>query len=378
MQRLQTALSWKGNWTGTHDPEAIRVRRAYLRERDPRDVVALSSRVRKARDGRLQLAGELAWPIRDELEMVNDALVTSHPLDLVDLADVPGDDMLVVQQRFEALCLVDLAVMMHELERIDPFCRVEDDLRFMIHLLERRIFLGGTRDLLVYTYHDPSDMYRVNNVSYGSPRASVLDERKHVSRCRMIKDGLIVRFDTRPKDTFRSVLKLIRQIAAPPKAGRDPYVVKDRCAFRFVVQDVGQARALADELSWHLTAVGADVQDGGDNLTVETGTAADATNLRSSSRYRKKQLDVYWRGRSYEFQIVLFAGYYSAKYSLDEENHVIYKLRQGVNDVLPMLFPPRIYLRETTWTSKELLDLLYERQLENLGWNLRSIQGSSR
>ncbi len=376
--QLQLVLGWKKDWTGARDPSAIRERRAYLRDRDPADIALLSNHVREARIGRVDLMRELAFPLSDELHMVSDVECASNPLDLIDLADVPGDDRLVVQQRFEALCLADLAVAMHELERRDSMDRVEQDLRAMITLLERRIFSGETRDLDIYTYHDPEELYRVRQVVYDVPTDFAgLVERKHNSRCRITRDGKITRFDARPKDRFRTILKLIKQITSP-KADQDPYLVKDRCGFKFVVQDVETARVLAEELRWYLVASGARVREDGDNLTVETGAAADTTNPRSSPRYRKKQLAVHWHGRWYEFQVVVFAGYYGSLYVQDEENHVIYKMRQGVKDILPMLYPGPIYLEEGSWEIDGLTKLLYERQIENLGWNLRRRNGNGK
>lgn len=368
--QLQLVLGWRKDWTGDRNPSAVRTRHAYLRALNAPDILLISNRVREAREGRLRLARELAWPIYDELHMVSDVFVTSNPLDLADIADRAGTDRLFVRQRFEALCLIDLAVAMHELEHHDSMDRVEEDLRSMIGLLERRLFSGETCDLDIHTYHDPDDMYRVRETSYDVAASfPKLMERKHNSPCRITRAGTVARFDVRPKDRIGTVAKLLRQTVAP-KEGHDPFVVKDRCAFKLVVKDVASVRALAEELAWYLEASGAKVCDGGDNLTAETRTAADVTNARSSPKYRKKQLDVFWHGRWYEFQIVTFAGYYGALYALDEENHGIYKLRQGVKDVLPMLYPGFIYLEEGSWESPELQKLLYERQIENLGWPL--------
>lgn len=373
--QLQLVLAWKKDWTGIRDPSAVAARRAYLRGRDPADIALLSNYVREARIGRVDLMRELASPLADELHMVSDVECESNPLDLIDLVDIPGDDRLIVQQRFEALSLADLAVAMYELEKRDSMDRVEQDLRAMITLLERRVFSGETRELDIYTYHDPDDLYRVRQVSYDAPADHPgLVERKHNSRSRIMRDGKAARFDARPKDRFRTILKLVRQIGSP-KPGQDPYLVKDRCRFTFAVEDVDSARSVAEEIRWYLVASGADVVDDGDNLTEETGVAADATNPRSSPRYRKKQLAVRWHGRWYEFQIVTFAGYYGALYTLDEENHAIYKTRQGVSDLLPMLYPASIYLEEGTWNNASLVKLLHDRQIERLGWNHRRHNG---
>lgn len=372
--QLQLVLGWMKDWTGIRDPDAIRERRSYLRARNPGEIAHIANRVRDAREGRLSLARELAWPIYDELHMVSNVFVTSNPLDLLDIVDTDGDDKLLVQQRFEALCLSDLAVAMHELEQRDSMDRVEHDLHAMIQFLERRIFSGETRELDIYTYHDPDDMYRVRQTSYDAPAThAALVERKHNSRCRITRDGVVTRFDVRPKDRFRTVIKLLKQTMSP-KPGHDPFVARDRCGFKFVVKGVADASALAKELEWVLSASGADVRDGGDNLTKETGAPADVTNARSSPKYLKKQFDVLWHGRWYEFQIVVFSGYYSALYALDEENHVIYKLRQGVKDVLPVLYPGHLYFEEADgWESEGVVKLLMDRQIENLGWPLRRL-----
>ncbi len=368
MESLKLVLEWRKDWTGERDPKAIRTRLAALRVCEAADMELLSNRVREARDGRALLAKELAWPIYDELHMIGSVFATSNPLDLLELADIAGNDRLIVQQRFEALCLTDLAVAMYQLERIDSMDRVEEDMRGMIDLLQRRIFSGVTRDLDIYTYHDAQDMFRVKGVSYDVPGDfPKLAERKHNSLCRVTKEGIVLRFDVRPKDRFRTVVKLVKQLNAP-KEGQDPYLVKDRCGFKFVVQSTEDAIALSEELQWFLVASGAEVKLDGDNLTVETGVGADVTNPHTSPKYRKKQLAVHWHGRWYEFQIVMFSGYYSAQYALDDENHTVYKLRQGMKDILPMLYPGTIFLEEKTWQSEALEKMLLERQLENLGW----------
>lgn len=369
MDQVKLVLGWRKDWTGERDPMAIRTRLSFLRQCPAADIHGLlSNRVRDARDGRRLLAQELAWPIYDELHMIGSVFASSNPLDLLELVDCAGDDRLIVQQRFEALCLVDLAVAMHQLECIDSMNRVEEDMRAMINLLQRRIFSGATVDLDIFTYHDAKDMYRVKGVSFDSPGSfETLTERKHNSLCRVTKEGIVLRFDVRPKDRFRTIVKLLKQLNAP-KEDQDPYLVKDRCGFKFVVQSIEDVKTLAAELEWFLTASGAVVKPDGDNLTVTTGEAADTTNKNSSPKYLKKQLAVYWHGRWYEFQIVLFGGYYSAQYALDDENHTVYKLRTGMKDILPMLYPGEIYLEEKTWDSPALEKMLLERQLENLGW----------
>ncbi len=85
---------------------------------------------------------------------------------------------------------------------------------------------------------------------------------------------------------------------------------------------------------------------------------------------------VHWSRRWYEFQIVTFSDYYGALYAHDEENHVVYKLRQGVKDMLPMLYPGSVYLEEGSWEDERLVRLLYDRQIQNLGWALASRNGT--
>lgn len=371
MERLKTVLSWNRDWTGLRDPMATRKRKSYLESIEAKKIKHVASRVAEAREGRMLLAREIAWPIVDELEMIGEVLVTSNPLALLRLADKAGDSRLVSRQRFEALCLFDLGLAGFELERIDPMRRVEDDVRAMISLLDALVFSGETQDLDVHTYHDADDVYRVKGISYGVPAPEAypnLAPRKHYSLCRITNKGVVLRFDVRAKDRFRSVVKLLKQTERPKK-DQDPLLVKDRCGFKFVVQDLDAVRTLTEELRWNLEACDAIVHGDGDNLTVNTGMPADPSNPRSSSKYKKKQLAVYWHDRWYEFQIVAFADYYSARYSLDEENHDIYKLQQGSKDVLPMLFRGGLYLEEGRWDDPALQKMLYDRQLENLGWS---------
>lgn len=370
MERLKEVLSWNKDWTGKREPLAIRKRKSYLESIEAKKIMHVASRVADAREGRMQLAREIAYPIVDELDLVGEVSVTSNPLALLRLADKSGDDRLVRRQRFEALCLFDLGLAGFELERIDPMRRVEDDVRAMISLLDALVFSGETQDLDVHTYHDADDVYRVKGISYGvaaPEKYPSLAPRKHYSLCRLTNKGVVLRFDVRAKGHFQTLVKLFKQTERP-KSNHDPLLVKDRCGFKFVVQNHDALKTLVDELRWNLEACDAVVRDDGDNLTVDTGLPADPLNLRSSPNYKMKQLAVFWHDRWYEFQIVTFANYYSARYSLDEENHVIYKLRQGGKDMLSMLFLGSLYLEESSWDDPALQKMLYDRQLENLGW----------
>lgn len=372
---LRTALAWKNDWTGEYVPGALDPRDDFLRGIGSSDLRLLANRVREARKGRAALARELAFPVEDELELVSNVESTSDPFRLLDLAAAAGSGAIGIQQRFEALCLFDLAAMMFELERIDPMDQVEEDQRSIIGLLERDLFDGTAVDLDIFTHHDPSPggAYRILRTEYDRPTdVAGTIMRKHNSRCRVTRSGIVTHFTGRPKDRFDAVLKLLRQVAFP-KPGRDPHVLKDRCRCTFVVRDVDDAVALGDELKMNLRVRGAEMRDGGDNLTRSTGKAADTGNPFSSKRYRKRQFDVFLRSRWYEIQIVTFAGYYGARYTIDEENHVIYKLRQALVGALPMLFPGHIYLEERTWDDPALQRLLLERQRENLGWPYRRL-----
>lgn len=373
---LETVLGWRDQWTGELDPVAIMQRRTYVRKQSPSGVAELTRLVREARNGRADIARELAGPICDELQMVSGVACASNPMDLYDLADVPGNDPLVVQQRFEAMSVADLAAAMAELEAIDPMDSVERDVRAMIDLLERRVFSGASYDEDVYTYHDPEDQYRVKEVRYGKPeKLDPLVDRMHNSRCRVGKTGTVMRFDVRVKNQFRTVLKLLKQTSSQKHGRGNPFLVRDRCGFKFVLKSLEDVKKFSEELCWMLEASGARVVDDGDNLTVDTGRPADEKNARSSAHYRKKQIAVRWNRRWFEFQLVLFGGYYSAAYALDEENHAVYKLRSGLKDILPLLYPANIYLDEGTWDEKEIGDLLRGRLLDNLGWNLKRRNG---
>lgn len=370
-ERFRTVMGWRRDWTGAHNRDVLNRRYEYLRDRPSGEVAYIRQLVRWARDARLLLARELAWPIYDELHMVDDTFCCSDPFGLLGFVDVPGDDPLLVQRRFEALCLADLGVAMFELELADSMDRVEADLASMLALINGKIMSRDTVDLVIYTYHDPNDMYSARGVSFGEPGSFPgLYERRHMSRCRISRDGIIFRSKTRPKDPFRSLVKIMRQMDAPT-SGKDSFLIKDRCAFQFVTKDATSAAALAAQIRHCLEVAGAHVFDDGDNLTADTGHQANVENGMSSRKYRKKQMVALWHGRWYEFQFLTFQDYYGSRYALDDANHVIYKLRQGLTGVLPVFFPGPIYLEEGTWDSDGLKTMLYERQIENLGWHLR-------
>ncbi|NBT37158.1 MAG: hypothetical protein EBT21_03420 [Actinobacteria bacterium] len=332
----------------------------------PEEVARFSDIVREVRKGRHNLVEHLAQPVSDELERVSNVGTCSNPLLLLALADVAGDDHLIARQRFEALSIIDLAIMTRELERHDPMLRVEHDQTAMIELLEKLMFSGSTTPLTVYTYHD-AERRSVRHVSYGtSDPQNGTSERVHHNICRVLsRDGVVARLDGEPKERFSTVLMLLRQMWE--NDGRDPYRMTDRCRFKFAVKDVDAVRTLSDELYRVLVSSGASVKDDGDNLLPES--AATATKRNQSKKYRKKQLVVTWNGRVYEFQIVLFQDYYGAKFALDDENHRVYKLRQGIECLLPLLYPGSLYLKEGTWEDPSLKRLLHDHIILTLDWN---------
>lgn len=369
MERLKEVLKWSEDWTGKHDPAAIERRRVFLRAMDPMAVAALSGQVRIARKERIALAEEFVNDVLDdELDEEPAVSVTSKPLDLLRLADQPGDDPMLVQRRFEALCLCDFAVAMHELEAFDSMDQVESDLRDMIKLLSNRMFLRKTSDIDVYTYHaDDAGMHRVREVSFDAPkRFPGLIERRHNSRCLVATNGQPVHYGVRAKDLFRTVMKIVKQV----NVGRsNPHVVKDRRGLRLVVRTMEEALWVEREVRWQLTASGATVKEDGNNLTKASSGPADITNANSSEHFKVLKLLAHWCGHWYEFQIVLFAGLYSSRYALDDENHKIYKLGQALDNAFPVLYPGHIYLEEGSWKNPELRKLLLASRVDRLGWS---------
>lgn len=365
---MRRFVEWTNDWTTADRPEAFAERRAYLGRLSNVRLALLDEWVRAMRTDRWVMAKELVAPVVRELEPVALTDMKSNPVALLEFGDVRGDGPYVVKRRFEALCLLDLALGVDLLEQQDPASVVENDGARMMSLIERELFQADVlRSLTVWSYHDPKDAYRVHEgrvgfdarLDPGSPY-----ERRNPEPCRVLKDGTSVRVSQRPKGRFETLLKIHRK-----------GTVRDRCGVKFIVPTLADAYALLASIRSLLESRGAEVVDDGDTL-VPTLTAADPNNPASSPRYRVAKLAAHWGERWHELQVQTFAGYVSAQYALDGENHELYRLKQGLNHQLPLLYPGEIYLEERSWRNPDLRKMLRDRYVQKLDWRVERLSGN--
>lgn len=367
---MRRFVEWTKDWTTADRPAAFAERRAYLGRLSNVRLALLDEWVRAMRTDRWELAKELVAPIVRELETVALTDMKSNPFALLEFGDVRGDSIFAAKRRFEALCLFDLAIGVDLLEQEDPASVVENDGAQMMSLLEQELFrTDELRVVTVWSYHDPEDAYRVHEGRVGFDErldAGSPYERRNPEPCRVLKDGTSVRVSQRPKGRFETLLKIHRK-----------GVVKDRCGVKFIVPSVSDAKKLLASIRRLLKSHGAIVRSDGDTL-VPTAIAADPGNAASSPRYRVAKLMARLHGRWHELQVQTFAGYVSAQYALDGENHELYRLGQGLDHQLPLLYPGEIYLEERSWKNPDLRKMLRDRYVQKLDWRVERLTTNGR
>ncbi|MFZ5365087.1 MAG: hypothetical protein ACOZBH_02730 [Patescibacteria group bacterium] len=86
----------------------------------------------------------------------------------------------------------------------------------------------------------------------------------------------------------------------------------------------------------------------------------DTNGYSARTNAPNRHFKVWHRGRLVEVQMFLFGNYFNRKFSIDESNHHLYRLRQ-VCDVLPMLAPQDVY--NVDWKDEELLRQMHQLQI---------------
>lgn len=329
-------------------PDARKGRRAFLKEIAPHLV------------GELNLAAEvgLAPDLGTLLAILGKRIASEKEI--------------VTREHFEALAMFDLSLILCGIERVDPDHRAMRDLFEIVELLNTCWMQPGDTKVFV-SHHDPKDFYRVRHVDIagdtGPKKRPRLFLREHPFPLRHAKDANIsFIFDQRPKDRFLTALKIWKQMTEGKK--KDPYLVLDRRAFRFVTHTREEALALVASFCRFMEAQGGRVEVKEDRLTSEEVLASD-NNAFSSPFYRDIKLTVVWRGVPFEVQITTLEYWLNAGYSLGEESHALYRLGQGLKFSLPRLYPASVYRTiDKGWNDPDLKKLLRRQTMQRLGWSL--------
>ncbi|HBO99988.1 MAG: hypothetical protein UU48_C0002G0012 [Candidatus Uhrbacteria bacterium GW2011_GWF2_41_16] len=364
-------------WNGSYDPVWLGKRWKMLSDLDQIQHARLNARMYALQKELVNLVHRYAMPLEEEeLALESRVALAVDMEDLLRLADVQGDDPLRCRKRFEARRFFDLTMFLDRIDRIDPIERVRRDLSRMIHLFEHHLFLPGSENIQVWTYHDPTRAYRVAQI--GINRQLFLpNERYNPMTCRLLagtQDGRVL-FHHRDKDTFGACLKILKQRQDRKKA--DPFDVRDRRGFALVVSDLMYRDQLIDKLQQVVTSAGGKMRLDASNSTGDSETKMDPNNPHTSEYFRATKFEILWNMPSedwqkfpYEIIIFTFADYFSQKFSLGLENHDLYRLEQMLDVYFPILFPSSVYQTVVDWKDTSIRELLRKCKRAKLGWKI--------
>ena len=357
-------VAWENDWTKTC-PEAIEKRKRYFETVSKQQRNRMSIMLEFARLGRDKLVNRFAYPLKDELLLESRVATTPSPRRLLDLAAVSGTTPLHVRQHFEALSLFDQSCALSLIEEEQGRRSVGASLDRMIDFLSHHLFEDESREVTVWTYHDPDDSYRVVRVGINEQHTgSAGYERMNPIICRVAKNGMPVLFHHRIKGPFGAYLKVHRQLAIHRP---DPFTVRDRCGIKLVAPNVQTVYDLAGQINELMVSNGGTCHVTESNMT-GNGTM-DPENMHSSPYYKAMKCEIEWRGGIYELLLVTFQDYFSSLLALNDENHELYRLSQLLDISLPFLFPVSVY-HSTNWDGEGLRHMLRRQKVAQLGWRV--------
>ncbi|MCX6714502.1 MAG: hypothetical protein NTX72_01680 [Candidatus Uhrbacteria bacterium] len=358
---------WQKDWLNV-DVDALKKRREFLRRAPLRDQALFVDSLQVVRQGRRELMKDFAAIYAHQTGLDSAIASTPHMDRLLELAERHRDGGSPDPRRwFEALSLFDQALAIARIEYKDPLESVGRDLEVLLDFLWSTFFDDEYKRIHLHAYHDPTKQFIVteDDVSIDEPLIRPgLIHRVYPLDCRRITSGGIAFMDDRIKGAFSTWLKIGRKM----KDGivTDTYNVTDRCGLTFVVP------TRADLVEFALSLLDTLLKNGAEELEKlsEAGedVAADPTNRSSSSMYRMAKMLVMWHEREYEFQFITFHDYFTAKRSLTDANHDLYKLRQACGFSFPYLWPTSIYGIE--WEQEHVRNDLRAWKIDQLGWHV--------
>lgn len=349
-------------------PEGVGRRQHVLRTLSHMDRALCSIMIQAVHNLRRTLVQNYADIFSGVLKMESNVACAFQLSDLMELMCSEGKKPLDGRRRFEAVSIFDQAAFVAAIESDDSLDNIGRDLKEMLGLLQENWFVGS-RDITVWTRHDPKDYYRVK----GQPqidepmKGNLTNVRRREMTCRVLKGGDVAHLDHRLKDAATAMLKILRQQQNPDKS--QPFQVRDRCGFKFSLPTVDQAYRACASLRRLLEKHGAVLTEVQGNLN-GNGQRKDANNPQSSPYYKALSFNAVWHDRSFEFQIVTFKDLFSSEHALNDENHELYKLRQFLTFIFPLFFPPAHYGIE--WSDRKVRKRLFRSKTRQLGWRVKS------
>ncbi len=355
------------DWQGSVNGSAV--------ERRKQAWSGLSLPVRRAmtafipliRSARERVIEKYLLSLEEELELAAIVELADSSTHLLTAIDLPKNDPIHVQQRYEAMQVWDMATAMGVLSIENPLQQARHDLRRLVRLFERELFAqtGGWVD--IWSYH-AGDKLRVERISIDSKLSraeqGALKQRYSPLNCRATRAGLLVSFHHRVKHPFDVWLKVYRQVHQAD-ARANPYAISDQCGLKILVANDEEATALVGEIRSVLSTVGGSVCELKSNIG-KSGPM-NGGNYHSSPHFKAAKYNLSVWGRDFELQVMTFANHYDSRYSLGAENHVLYRLDQIIETYGPILFASSVY-RSVDWKNTEMRELLMGRAIARLGW----------
>lgn len=373
-QILWTMLyEWTSDWTRNSEvsdqpfflsPDALNKRQQFLRSLSHMDRALCSVMIQAVHNLHRVLVQNYADVLSGVLKMESNVACAFKLEDLFELMSGSGDKPLDSRRRFEAVSIFDQTCFVGAIESDDSLDNIGRDLKEMLCLLQENLFVGS-RDITVWSRHNPHDFYRVRDTpQIDQPmKGNLANVRRHEMTCRVLKGGELAHLDHRLKDAATTLVKIYRQKKDPDK--NHPFQVRDRCGLKLSLVTVEQVYKTLKVLRHLLEKHGAHLSKAQGNLNGH-GERKDANNPQSSPFYKAISFNAEWRDRNYEFQLVTLRDLLSSEHALNDENHELYKLRQYQTFILPMFFPPRHY--GINWSSRNVRRRLWRAKVQQLGW----------
>lgn len=370
---LPTLQTWQKDWIFPEDAQvqqvALQKRRDLLEHSGYERKAAFSRAIQHVRQGRAALIEKYAFPYTDQLGLDSSVGSTPHLQRLLSLAIEKGANERPDPQRwFESLSLFDQAVSVALIEQADPSELVGQHLEQFIDLL-KELFAPGFVVKDLYIYHDPKSHFEVHrgNVGIGHHLSRPGLIRTKVSlKCRHLwqSSNDFTFIAERIKDPYSAWLKIQRQLNVSTK--KRPYVVEDRSGLLLVAQkeDVLDIAELISMLI--VERGGMIVEDLEANFDQDQPN--DKANTASSKNYKVAKMLIRWKGRLVELQFVTLHDYFSSKVALSEVNHDLYKLRQYLRTIFPLLFPKDLY--GVDWEMPHIRHQLFLCKTSHLSWRV--------
>ncbi len=369
--------TWRRQWTGEPDDEAIETRATYLASLDPNRRTAISNNLEAYHAGNNEAIQRYLFPFVDQIDPIVDCS-SLLPERLFDLAGLKGDRNSLSQTRFEALQAYDVAATIEIIDHADSWWSVSRDQGLLLDLLNPELFRDEDLTLPVWSYHEGVELL-ASEVSVGHDLHRHHPKKRRTSyKCRVLKDGTPVWFDHRLKGRFETYLKIHRQRVQHKKL--DPYLVLDRCGLIYVVETVATAEFLIAEVRRLIESAGGRFVLTDNRLRNGNGREREKrshkANPNRSDEYRAAWADVFYKGRWFEIQFTLFVSDASARYSLSTVNHELYRQDQWREIFAPIMFPQKARARPLygiRWDHKHTRQELRRFMISKLGWHFNQL-----